>query len=312
MATKDELLTGKKKWVDFVANVEMTRDQARRPSDQIEHHYDLQYGPDSKYNFLDVYLDPKQKKQKLPVIIYAHGGGWTGGDKKFRLYYGEYFAKQGFAFVNINYRLGGSAEYPAQLEDLNRSVHWVADNADHYPFDLNNVFLMGDSSGGHMVTQYITILTNPDYRKLFGFAPAKMHFRAAVLNSAANFMMDDGVLSGEVGSNYEKPIHDMFVQTELYFTKEVRTKHPNMLASEKYITKDFLPVFIDTGNKDFLHDMSVKLDGYLTALKVEHEYKSYGNEAHPEEHIFVFDLSDKYAQQANQAALKFIKKHIVK
>ncbi len=65
---------------------------------------DLQYGPDSKWNLLDVYL-PEEHAKKVPVIFYFHGGSWISGIKENAQFYGMSLAKHGFAFVNISYRL---------------------------------------------------------------------------------------------------------------------------------------------------------------------------------------------------------------
>ena len=42
---------------------------------------DLQYGPDKRWNVLDVYR-PLGAGGKLPVIVSVHGGGWVYGDKE--------------------------------------------------------------------------------------------------------------------------------------------------------------------------------------------------------------------------------------
>ena len=60
-----------------------------------------------------------------------------------------------------------NAEFPDELDDVDRYMHWVDDHAEEYRLDRNNVFIVGDSAGGQMAEQYVTILTNPDYAKLF-------------------------------------------------------------------------------------------------------------------------------------------------
>lgn len=124
---------------------------------------DLQYGEDPKWNLLDLYL-PKNVKGKIPVIINIHGGGWVYGTKETYQFYGLGMAKRGFAFVNPNYKLGPEVKFPKELDQVNEYIHWVADHADEYNLDKNNVFLIGDSAGGQMAEQYTAILTNPEYR----------------------------------------------------------------------------------------------------------------------------------------------------
>lgn len=70
---------------------------------EVERINDLQYGPNEKWNTLDVYL-PKKEDKPFPVIINIHGGGWVYGTKEVYQYYGMGLAKRGFAFINPNYR----------------------------------------------------------------------------------------------------------------------------------------------------------------------------------------------------------------
>lgn len=155
---------------------------------------DLSYGPDPKWHLLDLYL-PENVEGKIPVIINVHGGGYCYGTKETYQFYGLNLAAHGFAFVNPNYRLAPEVVFPGELDDVDRYMHWVSDHADEYGLDRNNVFIAGDSAGGQMAEQYIAILTNPEYRSLFGYEPVDLKFRAAALNSGAFFLLDPGFLT---------------------------------------------------------------------------------------------------------------------
>ena len=48
--------------------------------DDIRRMDNLPYGPDSKWNLLDIYF-PKQAEKPLPLIVSVHGGGWCYVDK---------------------------------------------------------------------------------------------------------------------------------------------------------------------------------------------------------------------------------------
>lgn len=161
---------------------------------------DIQYGKDPKWNSLDLYL-PKNVEGKYPILINVHGGGWVYGTKETYQYYGMGMAKRGFAFVNPNYILGPEATFPEELDQVNEYIHWVADHADEYNLDKNNVFLVGDSAGGQMVEQYTAILTNPEYRKKFGYSLPDLKIKAVALNSPGAFMLDKGMISGALLAN---------------------------------------------------------------------------------------------------------------
>lgn len=54
---------------------------------------------------LNVYRPKGSGKTKLPVIFDIHGGGWYYGDKELNAYYCKYLTKNGFAVVDISYRI---------------------------------------------------------------------------------------------------------------------------------------------------------------------------------------------------------------
>ena len=224
------------------------RDAGLDPNPQGVIRYDnLAYGPDPKWHLLDLYL-PQNASGKVPLIINIHGGGWCYGTKETYQFYGLNLAQHGFAFLNPNYRLAPAVSFPGQLDDVNRYIHWTSEHAAEYNLDTNNVFLVGDSAGGQMAEQYITLLTNPEFRKLFGYELPQLKFRATALNSAAVFVTDPGMITGAVTG---------------YFTAEVLATKAELLATEKYITKDFLPVYLSTANEDFIHDQTIKFADFL-------------------------------------------------
>ncbi|WP_308556330.1 alpha/beta hydrolase [uncultured Lactobacillus sp.] len=259
---------------------------------------DLQYGKDPRWNLLDLYI-PKNVEGKIPTIINIHGGGWVYGTKETYQFYGLGMAKRGFAFVNPNYILGPESTFPEELDQVDQYIHWVADHADEYNLDKNNVFLIGDSAGGQMAEQYTTILTNPEYREKFGYTLTDLKFRAVALNSPATFILDKGMIGGPLVA---------------YFKPEVMTDKNklDLLDVEKYITKDFLPTFISTANEDMIHDCAVRLDGFLRAKGVEVIQKSWGDEDHPEPHVFLINQKDDLAKEANDEEAEFFRKHMAK
>lgn len=264
---------------------------------EVTRYNDLSYGPDPKWHLLDLYL-PKNVEGKIPVIINIHGGGWCYGTKETYQFFGLGFAKRGFAFVNANYRLAPDVQFPGELDDVDRYMHWVDDHADEYNLDRENVFLVGDSAGGQMAEQYVTILTNPEYRQLFGYELTNLKFRAAAMNSAAFFTLDEGMIEGAVTG---------------YFTDEVLNdpKLHDMLDTEKYITQDFLPCFMTTATEDFIRDQTMKFDGFLRAKELPHVTKLYGDEEHPEPHVFICNQKDPIATQAADEEVAFFKQYLV-
>jgi acetyl esterase/lipase len=113
---------------------------------------DLFYVPGSHNpkQALDLYI-PKDHPpgKKLPLVIWVHGGGWSGGDKSENMW--MQIAKGGFAAASINYRLTDEAQFPAQIFDVKAAVRWLRAHAAEYDIDPKRIGAWGASAGGHLV-----------------------------------------------------------------------------------------------------------------------------------------------------------------
>ena len=54
---------------------------------------------------LDLYLPQKKTNEKIPLIIFAFGGGFSGGDRTQEKEFGMFMAQNGYAVANISYSL---------------------------------------------------------------------------------------------------------------------------------------------------------------------------------------------------------------
>ncbi len=151
----------------------------------IEEYLDIDYiGDDSPYHKLDVYRPDNAPKEKLPVIINIHGGGWVHGNKEATYSYCQSLALQGFAVVNINYHLLPEEVLPEPIQDIFAVFNFVMDdaNAEIYGFDNQNVFLTGDSAGGHYTLLCLSILADDELLRTYG-VETEIKFNAAGVNS---------------------------------------------------------------------------------------------------------------------------------
>jgi acetyl esterase/lipase len=100
----------------------------------------------------DLYL-PKDR-ERAPVVVAAHGGGWQAGSRASYRYWGPYFAKNGIALFAINYRLSkpGAQTFPAAVYDVKAAVQFVRGNASELGIDPDRIAVMGDSAGAHLVS----------------------------------------------------------------------------------------------------------------------------------------------------------------
>jgi acetyl esterase/lipase len=95
-----------------------------------------------------------------PVIVWAHGGGWTEGSKDAQPipdYLMDQVARRNFVAVSIDYRLAGrSADgtavnvFPAALDDVKTAIRFLKANAPRYDLDPDMIVVAGHSAGGHL------------------------------------------------------------------------------------------------------------------------------------------------------------------
>jgi acetyl esterase/lipase len=113
---------------------------------------DVSYGEDNKQR-LDVYL-PANRNDKTRLLVIAHGGGWSGGDKSdFDSYISEFQKRlPHYAFANVNYRLATQTtnHFPTQENDINSAIKYLKDNVDEYKISTDFVYL-GISAGAHLL-----------------------------------------------------------------------------------------------------------------------------------------------------------------
>lgn len=96
---------------------------------------------------------PANQQGLLPAVLFVHGGGWSGGDKRDFTQLAAGTAGAGYVTFNANYRLvaNGKNTYPAALDDVQRAVRWIRANADRYQVDPERIGALGASAGGHLV-----------------------------------------------------------------------------------------------------------------------------------------------------------------
>jgi len=97
-------------------------------------HGNIPYNNDTlPKHLLDIYLPPNAKG-KVPLVIFVHGGGWLGNDKYADIGYMKKtvaeIVSSGFALASIDYRFATQAIFPAQMQDCNRAISFLVDNAD--------------------------------------------------------------------------------------------------------------------------------------------------------------------------------------
>ena len=148
-------------------------------------HGNVQYNNDTlPKHLLDIYL-PANATGKLPLVILIHGGGWLSNDKYADIGYMKKTVSEivnnGFALASIDYRFSTQAVFPAQMQDCNRAISFLYDNADKYGFDKNRFAVMGFSAGGHLAS-LVGLSKNNDINTFFMPGTSKSFYFKAVVD----------------------------------------------------------------------------------------------------------------------------------
>ncbi|MBR4290941.1 MAG: carboxylesterase family protein [Oscillospiraceae bacterium] len=115
--------------------------------------------------FLNIFTPENAKGgDKLPVLVYIHGGGFTGGCGHEKHFDGPVWPEKGIIGVTLNYRLGPMGfvclpELEAEagftgnygLYDQMTAIKWVKDNIAAFGGDSENITIMGQSAGAASV-----------------------------------------------------------------------------------------------------------------------------------------------------------------
>jgi acetyl esterase/lipase len=122
-------------------------------SDQVSFQQDVEYGVQGGEKLLlDIYEPSEPSSRPRPAVVLIHGGGWISFDKSTMRGMGNFLARSGYVAVSVDYRLfhGSENRWPAQLDDVQRSVRWLRANASKYNVDASRIGSFGHSSGAQL------------------------------------------------------------------------------------------------------------------------------------------------------------------
>lgn len=274
------------------------RDAGLVTPENVERFDDIRYGEDTKWNLLDVYR-PGNISGKLPVIISVHGGGWVYGDKDLYQFYGMTLAERGFVVINFSYRLAPEAKFPASLEDMNNVISWMYEKQEEYGLNMNQVFMLGDSAGAHMLGLYTAICTDKEYAKNYPFhIPRDFMPKAIALNCGVYQPIEK---DGEVNP-------DRMVLMQDLLPEGGSTKEADLIDVTMHINSNFPPVFVMSAKGDFMLKQVPLLTEQLKDKQIYYEKKIYGDEKNPLYHVFHITIQEPEGQKCNDDECDFFRR----
>ena len=277
------------------------RDSGLKRPDTVEWENDISYGPHGKWNLLDIYY-PKGTHGILPTIISIHGGAWMYGTKEVYQFYGCSLAERGFAFVNFNYRLAPEHPFPAAIEDINSVFAWVKEHGREHHIDTGNLFVVGDSAGAQMCSQYMAMRTDDSFMEAYAAAGyemkiPKLFIRAVALNCGIYDMTE-----------HADPEREAYYPA--YFNGDPKRFEP-LVDTMAHLTEKFPPTFVMSAYHDFLYKKAEPMTQALKAAGVEAECHIYGSmEREDIGHVFHCNMKLAEAHKCNDDECAFFRKYV--
>lgn len=279
--------------LDVIARLAPSHD----PVAGVEEHLDLSYGP-APSERLDLYR-PVGGGRALPIVVWAHGGAWVGGDKSDIGFYLRLLAAEGYGCVAINYGLAPQSNYPEPVRQIGLALAWLAERATGYGLAPDRVVLAGSSAGAQIVAQYAAVASDRAYAIDIGIQPTidPGHLVGLVLHCGP---YDPATVLRHRGWRgwYARTVSWAYLGT-----KDLDAAQVQQASVVAHVTAAYPACLLTAGEKDSLAPQTRAVAARLAELGVPHELLW-----HPGvDHEFQFDLYRPEAKDVLAATLRFLR-----
>lgn len=109
-----------------------------------------------------------ESSDKLPVILFIHGGGWSLGSLDSYNNVTTALANRTPAIVvSVDYRLAPEFPFPIPFDESYKALEWVSDNIEELKGDPDKIAVAGDSAGGNLAAAVALKARNENGPKIF-------------------------------------------------------------------------------------------------------------------------------------------------
>lgn len=246
-------------------------------------HANLSYGPHAM-NVLDFWQ--AEGDGPRPLLVYIHGGGWIGGDKKRTPATVQPFLQKGISYAAINYRLSGIAPLPAPVHDAARAIQFIRSKAKEWNINTNRIALTGGSAGA---CTSMWILLHDDLADPTSKDPVLRESTrvAAAAVAGGQTSIDPKVIEGWLGPNVLKHRMINMAVGEKTMAGALKNyeKHQAMykeFSPYNHLTADDPPLFMSYGNDMTLPSKSAGhgIHHPVYGVKMKEKADRLGQESH--------------------------------
>lgn len=250
-------------------------------------------------NVQATFYKTKSESKPQPLILFIHGGGWTGGSAESISSYAKLLASNGYVVANVDYALAPEYPYPASTMQLVELINYIYQNASEYGIDKDSIFIGGNSAGAHLSSQLADIITNEKYKDELGVSnqiPASSLKGLILLNGVYDF------------STVEECNFPGFEKYAWAYTGQKDWQNfddLDQMSPINFINKDFPRSFISAGDIDPLAPQSKEFESKLKMMNIKVD-SLYWETGHGLNHDYMFDLTKEESITCYERIVAFL------
>ncbi|WP_205675573.1 alpha/beta hydrolase [Acinetobacter calcoaceticus] len=238
--------------------------------------------------------------QKLPMIIFIHGGGFVSGDLDTHdvLVRGMCNGAQAIV-LSVDYRLAPEFPFPAALEDVYIALQWMLEQADQLGGDIGRVAVAGDSAGGTLAAALPLLVRDIGEFKfsaqwlIYPETSHKMDTESWRLFGATNFPT--------------KPVNTAVLKA---YTAKVSNPYHPLIAPLWGNHENLPPALLQVGEYDPLRDENILYADALTKAGVDAEVIVYPQQMHGFVQFYKDKANNSRGEEALEFGLAFLNRHL--
>lgn len=210
-------------------------------NEEYEIYKDLAYG-EVERNIMDIYVpDSAYENEHNGVILYIHGGSWTGGNKEDMASKAKRFARKGYITASMNYTLYadglfGKVTALTMCDEIGKAIEKIKAFSDEKELNITKLAVSGYSAGAHL-------------SMLYGFSRADES--AIELVFTANQVGPSDFHSEVWGSTgLASMLSGIEITAEMTDTQKEEVI--SLVSPTAYVTKDTVPSVLAYGGTDMI------------------------------------------------------------
>lgn len=250
---------------------------------------------------MDIIMPKKIRKgDKLPLILWTHGGGYIAGDKRHKNPYLAQVAEKGFIIANINYALAPNNKYPTPILQELEAAKFLKKNTLNLPIDFTQIIIGGDSAGAQIASQFVAMHTNKNLMNDMQLQPVfkRNQFKAVVLFG--------GFYNMQTVRATKFPRIDLFMKSytgERLWEKKFKPIH--QMSTTENITKYYPPTFLTVGDADPFDTQAFEMVKVLKKNNVPYAH-SFFDGRHNLRHQYQFHMELKASRLTYRKLMMFL------